>query len=221
MDATWTRVDEYLESVCLGKDPVLEAVLKSCDDAELPRIAVSPLQGRFLGLMVQLRGAARVLEVGTLGGYSTICMARRLAPGGKLVTLEIDDRHATVARENFRRAGLSGSIELHVGPASDTLDLLIRQCAAPFDVVFIDADKPSTRRYFECARRLTRPGSVIIVDNVVRHGAVADEAPGDDAVRGIREFFEVARRDPGVSFTALQTVGLKGYDGLAIAVVNG
>jgi predicted O-methyltransferase YrrM len=227
MDAAWAGVDHYLESMCIGHDEVLEAVLHACDEAGLPRIAVSPLQGRLLSTLVTMGRARRVLEVGTLGGYSTICMARAVMDGGggaenggKVVTLELSELHARVARENFARAGVQGVIDLLVGPGTESMDKLIESGAEPFDFVFIDADKPSTPAYFERARKLTKQDSVIVVDNVVRDGHVVNATSDDASILGIRKFFEMAKGDPAISMTAVQTVGSKGYDGFAIAVVR-
>lgn len=216
----WTSVDQYLTDQFVGADDVLESVLASSSAAGLPSINVTATQGKFLYLLVQLLGARRVLEIGTLGGYSTIWMARALPAGGKLVTLECEPRHAAVARENIQRAGLEAVVELQVGRAMDALRQFERARSPAFDVVFIDADKVSTCEYFESALQLTHPGSVIVVDNVVRKGAVADAASHDVNVLAMRRFCETYGRDPRVTMTALQTVGGKGYDGFAIARVN-
>ncbi|HQU25719.1 MAG TPA: O-methyltransferase [Acidimicrobiales bacterium] len=215
----WDRVDHYLASTLLEDDPVLEAALAASDEAGLPPIAVSPLQGRLLGLLVRAVGARRVLEVGTLGGYSAICLARGLAAGGHLVTLELEPRHAEVARANLERAGLADRVEVRVGPAAETLRAFAREGVEPFDLVFIDADKSGYPEYFELALGLVRVGAVIVADNVVRDGEVADATSSDEAVRGVRRFLERVGREPRVEATAVQTVGVKGYDGFAVVAV--
>ena len=215
----WDGVDHYLASTLLEDDPVLEGVLAASDAAGLPPIAVSPLQGRLLGLLARAVGARRVLEVGTLGGYSAICLARGLDDGGRLVTLELEPHHAAVARENLERAGLGDRVEVRVGPAAESLRALAREGADPFDLVFIDADKSGYPEYLDLVLELVRVGSVIVADNVVRDGEVADGASTDAAVRGVRAFLERVGAHPRVEATALQTVGLKGYDGVCIAVV--
>ncbi len=212
-------VDRYLASALLEDDPVLEAAIAASDEAGLPPIAVSPLQGRLLGLLARAMGARRVLEVGTLGGYSAICLARGLAQGGRLVTAELEPHHAEVARVNLARAGLADRVEVRVGPANETLRALAREGAEPFDLVFIDADKSGYPEYFELALGLVRVGSVIVADNVVRDGEVADADSADEAVRGVRRFLERVGGEPRVEATAIQTVGVKGYDGFAVVVV--
>ena len=212
-------VDRYLASALLEDDPVLEASLAASDEAGLPPIAVSPLQGRLLGLLARAVGARRVLEVGALGGYSAICLARGLTEGGLLVTAELEPHHAEVARANLARAGLADRVEVRVGPANETLRALAREGAEPFDLVFIDADKSGYPEYFELALGLVRVGSVIVADNVVRDGEVADADSADEAVRGVRRFLERVGREPRVEATAIQTVGVKGYDGFAVVVV--
>ncbi len=201
-------------------DAALDGALAASTAAQLPAINVAPNQGKLLQLLARLCGARRILEIGTLGGYSTIWLARALPDDGRLVTLEIDPRHAEVARASFVRASLADKIELRVGPAADSLPRLSDERAGPFDLIFIDADKASTAEYFSWALRLARVGSVIVVDNVVRDGAVIDADSNDAAVQGVRRFFERLAAEPRVSATALQTVGAKGYDGLAIAVVT-
>ncbi len=215
----WTAVDRYLTELLLPADPVLAAALEASTAAGLPPIHVSPPQGRLLELLARLQGARSILEIGTLGGYSTIWLARALPPGGRLVTLEVDPKHAAVARANFARAGLDGAIDLRLGPALDTLPLLVAEGAGPFDLIFIDADKAGYPDYLPWALRLARRGSVIIADNVVRHGAVADAASGDAAVQGVRRFNALLAAERRVSATAIQTVGSKGYDGFALALV--
>jgi len=216
----WTAVDRYLVDSLLPPDPDLDAALAASVAAGLSAIHVAPNQGRLLYLLAQMCNASRILEIGALGGYSTIWLARGLSAGGRLVTLEVDPRHAEVAHANFSNAGLDDVIELRVGPAIDTLPRLLAEGRGPFDFVFIDADKPSSPEYFSWALRLTHVGSVIVVDNVVRDGAVADATSGDASVQGVRRLMEQIAAEPRVSATALQTVGTKGYDGLLVALVT-
>lgn len=197
----------------------LDAALHESAAAGLPEINVTPNQGKLLSLLARSIGARRILEIGTLGGYSTIWLARALPPNGRLVTLELDPDHANVARANFKRAGLSAITDLRVGPARETLDELETQEAEPFDFVFIDADKESTADYFLQVLKLSHAGTVIIVDNVIRGGEVANAATEDPKVLGVRRFNEVAAAEKRVSVTAIQTVGSKGYDGFALALV--
>ncbi len=215
----WDGVDRYLGRTLVVDDPVLEAVLGASDEAGLPPIAVSPLQGRFLGLVARAVGARRILEVGTLGGYSAIWLARGLGDGGRLVTAELEPHHAEVARANLERAGLADRVEVRVGPAAQTLRALAREGAEPFDLVFIDADKSGYAEYFALVLDLVRVGAVIVADNVVRDGEVADATSADEAVRGVRRFLERVGREPRVEASAIQTVGVKGYDGFAFVVV--
>jgi predicted O-methyltransferase YrrM len=193
----------------------------------LPPINVTPAQGKLLHLLARMQGARNILEIGTLGGYSTIWLARALPPGGRLITLEYEPKHAEVARANFAAAGLSDRIELRLGRGIETLPQLHHEGAGPFDLVFIDADKPSTPDYFTWSLELTRPGSAIVVDNVIRQGAIVDAAAARDSsggerenIQGVRRFLEMAAAEPRVSVTAIQTVGGKGYDGFALALVN-
>jgi len=216
----WTRVDEYTNSLLLPSDAVLDAALAASHAAGLPSINVAPNQGKFLSLLAQLQGASRILEVGTLAGYSTIWLARALPKSGRLVTLELDPKHAEVARSNIERAGLSAQVDLRVGRALDSLAALVNEGVPPFDFVFIDADKPSIPEYFLASLKLTRPGSVIVVDNVVRKGAVIDAQSSDANVRGVRRFNEIVSQTPAVSATTVQTVGSKGYDGFALIRVS-
>lgn len=216
----WTAVDRYLADLLSPNDAVLDAALAASDAAQLPAISVAPNQGKLLHLLARLCNAKRILEIGTLGGYSTIWLARALPGDGRLVTLEIDPRHAEVARSNFERAGLSDKIDLRIGPAAETLPLLVDEHAGPFDFIFIDADKVSTAEYFSWALRLARTGSVIVVDNVVRNGAVMIQDSPDANVQGVRRFFERVAAEPRVDGMALQTVGSKGYDGCAIFIVQ-
>ena len=217
---TWTDVDEYIVDSLLARDPILEAALKANRAAGLPSIDVSPAQGKFLNLLVRMCRARLVLEIGTLGGYSTIWMARGLPRGGRLVSLEAELLHATVARENISRAGLAEIVEIRVGRAIDTLPQLLAEELHPFDLIFIDADKPSNSAYLDWAMRLSRPGTVIVVDNVIRNGEVTDPLSGNAGVRGSREAFENMGSNAHLSATALQTVGVKGYDGFAIGIVD-
>ncbi|HEX3347729.1 MAG TPA: O-methyltransferase [Acetobacteraceae bacterium] len=216
----WNTVDEYLVDRLIGDDPVLSAVLAANQAARLPSIDVSPAQGKLLHLLTRMMGARRVLEIGTLGGYSTIWIARALPADGLLVTLEAEPRHADVARENIRRANVRPRIDLRVGRALDTLPQLASENLPPFDLFFIDADKPSNPDYLAWALKLSRPGSVIVVDNVIRDGAIVDGASRNASVRGVRRMFEMIAQEPRLSATAIQTVGNKGWDGFAIAIVE-
>ena len=217
----WTAVDNYIAGLMPPADPALEAALAAQAAAGLPPINVAPNQGQLLHILARAMGARTILEIGTLGGYSTIWLARALPAGGRLITLEADPKHAAVARANIARAGLDAVVDLRLGPAGETLPHLAAAGAGPFDLVFIDADKPSTAEYFAWALRLTRPGSLIITDNVVRNGAVADATSADPNVQGVRRFLAAQAAAPGVTSTVLQTVGSKGYDGLAFALVTG
>jgi predicted O-methyltransferase YrrM len=217
---TWTAVDQYLVDELVGHDEALEATLAASAAAGLPGINVTPTQGKLLHLLARMLGARRILEIGTLGGYSTIWLARALPADGKLITLEADARHADVARGNVARAGLQKIVDLRLGPALDTLPRIDAEHTGPFDLFFIDADKENTPRYFEWAMKLSRRGSVIIVDNVVRRGAVADPQHAGADVQGIRRFNEMVAADNRVSATAIQTVGSKGYDGFALVLVT-
>ena len=216
----WTAVDRYITDRLVPPDPALDAALQTSIAAGLPAINVAPNQGKLLNLFAQMLGAKNILEIGTLGGYSTIWLARALLPGGRLITLESDAKHAEVARANIARAGLADVVELRLGLARDTLPHLAAEGRGPFDLIFIDADKPSTPDYFTWALNLSRRGSLIVVDNVVRDGAVADAANTDASVQGVRQFYELVANEPRVSATAIQTVGSKGYDGFAVVVVT-
>lgn len=216
-DERWNAVDDYLNGSLVGSDPDLEAALADAAAAGLPPIAVAPNQGKLLHLLARSLGARRVLEIGTLGGYSTIWLARALGEDGQVVTLEVNPEHARVARANLDRAGVGQRVEIMVGPALQTLPQL--QGGEPFDLVFVDADKPSNPEYFSWAVTLTHPGSLIVVDNVVRNGAVADADSDDPAVKGTRHMIELMAREDKVVATGIQTVGSKGYDGLAVALV--
>jgi len=215
----WSRVDTYITNALVKADPALEAALAASDAAGLPAINVSPNHGKLLHILARLVNARAILEIGTLGGYSTIWMARALQPGGRLITLEFDPRHAEVARANIVRAGLGRVVDIRVGVALETLPKIAGEKAAPFDLIFIDADKVSTPDYFQWALKLSRVGSLIVVDNVIRKGEVANPKTDDPAVRGMRRYLEVAAAEPRVIVTALQTVGGKGYDGFSIALV--
>ncbi|MFI5356338.1 MAG: O-methyltransferase [Opitutales bacterium] len=217
----WGQVDRYLVEQLVPGDPVLAAALVASEAGGLPAINVAPNQGKLLHLLARLHGAKRILEIGTLGGYSTIWLGRALPAGGRLVTLELDPKHAAVARANLARAGLTDRIELRVGPAAEALEQLIAEKIAPFDFIFIDADKASIPTYFARSLQLARPGTVIIVDNVVRQGAVADAASTDASVQGVRKFLALAAAEPRVDATAIQTVGSKGHDGFALLLVKG
>ncbi len=217
----WTAVDDYITGALLEPDEALDAALAASAAAGLPAIAVSPAQGKLLNLLARMMKARRILEVGTLGGYSTIWLARALPSDGRVITLEYQQRHAEVARANIARAGLADLVDVRVGAALDTLPLLAEDIEGElFDLVFIDADKQHNADYFTWSMRLTRPGGVIIVDNVVREGKVLDEQSEDRDVQGVRRLNDVMAADPSVSATAIQTVGAKGYDGFAIAVVG-
>ncbi len=215
----WSAVDSYIGENLVPADPVLEAALRASADAGLPPISVSPSQGKLLHLLARAQGARTILEIGTLGGYSAIWLARALPPEGRLITLEAEPRHAEVARANLARAGLGDVAEVRVGPAQDTLPKLHAAGDGPFDLIFIDADKPGYPDYLPWSVRLSRPGSMIIADNVVRDGAVADSASTDANVQGVRRFIEMLAAEPRVSATAIQTVGSKGYDGFTLALV--
>lgn len=215
----WKGVDDYAESVLLPPDEILRAAQEASVRAGLPSISVSPLQGQLLHLLVRACGARNVLEIGTLGGYSTIWLARALPAGGRLITLEAAPLHADVARSNLARANLADAVEIRVGPALESLPKLAAEGRGPFDFIFIDADKPNTPEYFELALSLARQGTVIVVDNVVRDGTLADGSSDDSSVVGMRRLMERLSAEPRVSATVIQTVGSKGYDGFALAVV--
>ena len=216
----WTAVDRYITDLLVPPDPALDAALQASAAAGLPPHDVSPSQGKLLLLLAQIQGARTILEIGTLGGYSTIWLARALPADGRLITLEADPKHAEVARANIARAGLSDVVEVRLGRALDTLPQLAGEGHSPFDLIFIDADKASNPDYFAWALKLSRRGSLIIADNVVRNGAVVDAASSDPSVQGVRRFNELLAESPRVSATAIQTVGSKGYDGFALAIVT-
>lgn len=215
----WTAVDSYLCRTLVPSDEALDAALRASEDAKLPSIQVAPNQGKLLAILAQSIGARAILEVGTLGGYSTIWLARALPADGKLITLEIDPKHASVAQENITRAGLGGIVEIRLGSALETLPKAAAE-GHIFDFVFIDADKASTTEYFQWALKMSHPGSLIVVDNIVRKGGVTDPESTDASVKGIQRFIETFKDDPRVTMTGLQTVGSKGYDGFALALVN-
>jgi predicted O-methyltransferase YrrM len=218
-DTQWTTVDEYLTDLLAPSDDVLKTALRASENAGLPPIQVTATQGKLLHLLVRIMGARRILEIGTLGGYSTIWLGRALPPGGRLVTLESEPIHARVARSNIAQAGLEATVELRLGPALETLPLLAAENPDPFDLIFIDADKANTAPYFDWSLTLSRPGSLIIADNVVRKGAVTNAQSDDPSVRGVRRFLNMLAVERRVSATAIQTVGSKGYDGFVLALV--
>lgn len=219
-DELWGEVDSYLEDLLVRPDEALRAALAASAAAGLPAINVTPSQGKFLSLLARLHRASTILEVGTLGGYSTIWLARALPPDGRLITLEINPRHAEVARANLARAGLTERVELRLAPAGESLQGLVAEGRHVFDLVFIDADKPGNADYFTQALALTKAGSVIVVDNVVRQGKLLDSSGADANVEGARRVLELMAAEPRVTATALQTVGSKGHDGFAIALVH-
>ncbi len=225
--ARWSAIDDYISDRLLPADPALDAALADSYAAGLPPIAVTPNQGKLLELLARVQGARTILELGTLGGYSTIWLARALPAGGRLVTLEANPAFAEVARANIARAGVADAVELRVGAALDTLPELHAEGAGPFDLIFIDADKQNYPGYFEWSLKLSRPGAVIVGDNVVRDGAILDPEAydpehGDDLIKGVRRFYELVAAEPRVSAsaTAVQTVGAKGHDGFALMIVG-
>ena len=217
---TWFAVDDYFNEKLLKKDTILDDVLNAAKIAELPPIAVSKSFGKYLAMMVQISGSKRILEIGTLGGYSAIMMARALPDDGQLITLEHEPACANVAKENFAKAGLLNKIDLRLGEANDTLDKMIEAGEAPFDFVFIDADKQNNSNYFNRAMKMANIGTIIITDNVVRDGEVIDADTEDEMVIGVRNFTDLIAKDSRVTSTALQTVGDKGYDGYMLTLVN-
>jgi len=216
----WTAVDTYINEMLVSADPALDAAQEASVAAGLPVYAVSPTQGKLLYLLAQIQGARSILEIGTLGGYSTIWLARALPRGGRLVTLEFDPKHAEVASANIAGAGLSKMVEVRIGPAMDTLPGLAAEGLGPFDMIFIDADKKNNPGYFKWALKLSRKGSVILVDNVVRDGAVVDPSSADPDIQGIRRLNELLAAEPRVTATAIQTVGSKGHDGFTLILVT-
>ena len=217
----WNAVDQYIVGHLLPSDAVLDAALAASREADLPPINVAPNQGKLLSLLARIQGAQRILEIGTLGGYSTIWLARALPFTGRIITLELDPKHAQVAQSNIARAGFSEQVQIKVGKALASLADLVAKGEPKFDFVFIDADKQNIPEYLDFALQLTRPGSVIVVDNVVRKGAVVDADSPDVNVQGVRRFNERLAKLDNVSATAVQTVGSKGYDGFALIRVNG
>jgi len=218
-EALWASVDRYLNDTLIPPDPILDAALNANKAANLPAIDVSPSQGKLLQLLAETQGARRILEIGTLGGYSTINLARALPPGGKLITLELDPHHAKVALANIAHAGLAHAVELRLGPALDSLAQLHAEHVEPFDLIFLDANKDGYPHYLTAALKLVRPGTLILADNVIRDGEIIDATSTDPNVQGVRRFLETLAADPRISSTAVQTVGSKGYDGFAIARV--
>jgi len=219
-DERWAALDDYIADEFALEDPALSRAQADSDEAGLPHIAVSATQAKMLELLATISGARRILEVGTLGGYSAISLARALPRDGRLVTLELEDKHARVARANLERAGLAHLVEVRVGPAADSLRSLAAAHEEPFDFIFIDANKNQYPEYLELSLELSRPGTVIVADNVVRNGEVANAASADANVRAVREFLDLAARDPRLSGTVIQTVGAKGYDGFALLLVR-
>jgi predicted O-methyltransferase YrrM len=219
-ERTWQDVDTYLTDTLIGSDETLEQALRTSRAAGLPDISVAPNQGKLLSMLARIHGASRILEIGTLGGYSTIWLARALPESGSIVTLEIDPKHAEVARENLDRAGFSKRVDVRVGRAVDTLEAMVGSGEAPFDFVFIDADKPGNPHYLDYAVRLARPGALIVVDNVVRNGGVANPRSTDPNVIGVRTMMDQIAANPRLDATAIQTVGSKGYDGFAVIHVR-
>lgn len=217
----WTDVERYIDGLLIPSDPVLEAAVAASEAAGLPAIAVTPGQGKLLYLLARVQRARRILEIGTLAGYSTLWMARALPAEGCIVTLEADPKHCEVAQANLARADVAPLIDLRLGRALDTLPELAAEGLEPFDMVFIDADKENTEAYFRWALRLSRAGAVIVVDNVIREGEVADPDSSDPRVQGIQRFNEAIAADPRVEATTIQTVGSKGYDGFTLAIFNG
>ena len=220
-DNRWSKVDEYLTTLLVGEDESLDQALAASDGAGLPKISVAPNQGKLLKLLAQMSGAKRILEVGTLGGYSTIWLARALAGDGTLISLEIDPHHARVANENLSRAGVGSLVEVLVGPADASLRQLVDDGVEPFDFIFIDANKDGYPTYLELSLLLSKSGTVIVADNVVRDGEVANPESQDPMVQGVRTFLARAAADSRLDGTAVQTVGTKGYDGFAVFIVGG
>jgi predicted O-methyltransferase YrrM len=215
----WTLVDNYITDLFVPFDPVMQETLATSEAAGLPSISVAPNEGKLLMLLAQICGARNILEIGTLGGYSTIWLARGMASGGSLITLEASAKHADIARINIARAGLANIVEVRVGPAADTLPQLAAEGRRPFDLIFIDADKESYPEYLAWALKLARPGSLIIADNVIRDGKILDPADNDPRVQGARRFNQLLADESRVKATVIQTVGKKGHDGMAIAIV--
>ena len=216
----WTAVDAYLNELLVRTDEALERALAHSADAGLPAISVSPTQGKFLMMLARVQGARRILEIGTLGGYSTIWFAKALPSDGRIITIESEPKHAEVARENIDAAGFGEMVDVRLGKALDVLPDIAAESVGPFDFSFIDADKPNIPEYFDWALRLSRSGSIIIVDNVIREGAVINAESEDESVQGVRRLNDYLALESSVAATTIQTVGSKGYDGFTIAVVN-
>ncbi len=217
---TWSAVDRYITDLLVPSDPLLDGAIEASAAAGLPEIQVPPNQGKLLELLARMHGARNILELGTLGGYSTLWLARALPPGGRLITLEADPKHAEVARATFARAGLDGTVDLRLGPALETLPLLYAEGRGPFDLIFLDADKENYPNYLPWLLKLSRKGTVIVADNVVRNGLVIDPGCTDPRVQGVRRFNELLAAEQRLSATAIQTVGSKGYDGFALVLVT-
>lgn len=220
MNPVWEQVDEYIVDRLCPNDRVLDEVIVANRKADLPEIDVTANQGKFLQLLVQIKGAKRILEIGTLGAYSTIWMARGLSEGGRIITLELSPHHAEVAKKNIARAGLEQTIEVRTGDALEQLAQMEKEGVGPFDLIFIDADKPNNPNYLRWALHFSRPGTVIVGDNVIRNGEIADRHSTDPRVQGVRTFYDMLSGHPNISATALQTVGSKGYDGFMIGIVK-
>ncbi|MGG4047203.1 O-methyltransferase [Paenibacillus favisporus] len=220
MNPVWEQVDEYIVDRLCPNDRVLDEVIVANRKADLPEIDVTANQGKFLQLLVQIKGAKRILEIGTLGAYSTIWMARGLSEGGRIITLELSPHHAEVAKKNIARAGLEQTIEVRTGDALEQLAQMEKEEVEPFDLIFIDADKPNNPNYLRWALHFSRPGTVIVGDNVIRNGEIADRHSTDPRVQGVRTFYDMLSGHPNISATALQTVGSKGYDGFMIGIVK-
>ncbi len=216
----FTQVDEYISNLLGIEDEALKATEKSIGEAGIPQISVSPVQGKFLEILARLCKATKILELGTLAGYSTICLARALPNNGRLITLEVDPKHAAVAQNNINRAQLQDLVEIRIGKALDLLLQLEQEGMAPFDMIFIDADKPPYAEYFQWALRLSRPGTLILADNVIREGKVLDENSEDEMVRGVQRFNKMLSETTSVTSTIIQMIGTKEHDGMAIAIVN-
>jgi predicted O-methyltransferase YrrM len=226
VEQSWAEVDDYIVERLVPEQQGLDFAIEASEAAGLPPIAVTPAQGKFLELLARIHGAAKILELGTLGGYSTIWLARALPAGGRIVTLESEPRHANVARTNIAKAGYEEVVDIRVGPALQTLPTLVAEGAGPFDLIFIDADKENYPGYFDWSLKLAKPGTVIVGDNVVRDGAILDPDSPDpitgapDLIPGVRSFYDLVSAEPRVTATAIQTVGAKGYDGFALAIVT-
>ncbi|QQZ08739.1 O-methyltransferase [Heyndrickxia vini] len=216
----WNEVDLYFTSKLHASDPVMDSILKANAEANLPAIDVSPNQGKLLHLLAKLKGAKNILEIGTLGGYSSVWLGRALPEDGRLITLEYEQKHAKVAEENIRTAGLENKIEVIVGPALESLPTLKERGFANFDLIFIDADKPNNPHYLKWALEYSKPGTVIIGDNVVRRGRVIEEDSEDESILGVRKFIDLLSKEPRIDSTAIQTVGSKGYDGFVLGIVK-